>query len=832
LTGDWRLATGDWRPLLSIAVCRILIQKQINMLRNYFKITWRNIWKNKTYSAINILGLSIGLTACIMIMMFVFYEKSFDGMHKKNIYRLDEVQKFEGMVAPQNVALSMFPMGPTLKSEFPEVLNFTRINGPDKTDFIYKDKKVFLTSMYMVDSTFLQLFDFKLLKGDRKTALEKPGSIVLTEESARKFFGSEDAIGKNMVHYGRDTFNCIVTGVLQDVPKNSHLQFDALLSFNTIYNAGYMENWGGNWLVTYLDLRPNTDVKAMEKKFPAYLKRHMRDENWKNYELFLQPLKDVHASSTNITHDYLNFQKFDKTYTYIFLVIAIIVLLIAGINFMNLSTARSAERAREVGIRKSVGAQRFQLGFQFLVESVVLSLIALAIALCLVVFFRPYVSELSERDLRLPLFSNAWILLYILGATVILGILSGLYPAAYLSSFQPVRVLKGSVQTGSNKSLMRNILVVGQFASAIFLIIATVFAVKQMVFMRTQDPGFNRDQVMIIPFNSKTLEKFKALKQELLKNSLITAVSASQQQLGNNLHQSGMKFQGDGPARELTSSRAIVDPDFLSLYRIPILEGRNFSKENPAENGKTYIINETLAQELLKDKPGAPRTTLLGKQFGFSGMDSLGTIIGIAKDFNFNSLHHKIETLFLFNQIEWGFSEMSVRINGQKAKEAIAFVESTWNKIASGNPFEYVFLDDHFARMYKADEQVSKIIGILATLAVIISCLGLFGLASYSAEKRVKEIGIRKVLGASVQDIVSMLSRDFLKLVLIANLIAWPIAWFSINNWLQDFAYRIPVSWWVFLSAGIVAILIAVLTVSFQAIKAAVANPVKSLRTE
>jgi putative ABC transport system permease protein len=407
-----------------------------------------------------------------------------------------------------------------------------------------------------------------------------------------------------------------------------------------------------------------------------------------------------------------------------------------------------------------------------------------------------------------------------------------LYPAAYLSSFQPVRVLKGSIQTGSNKSLLRNVLVVGQFATAIFLIIATVFAVKQMVFMRTKDPGFNRDQVMIVSFNEKTMAKFPTLKQELLKNTLIKAVSASQQQLGNNLHQSGVKFEGDGPARELTSSRAIVDPDFLTLYQIPIVAGKNFSRENWAENGRTYIINETLARELLKDKPRTAINTLVGKRFGFAGMDTLGTIIGVAKDFNFNSLHHKIETLFLMNQVEWGFSEMSVRINGQKAKEAVAYVESTWNKLAEGNPFEYVFLDDHFAQMYRADEQVSKIVGILATLAIVISCLGLFGLASYSAEKRVKEIGIRKVLGASVQNIVSMLSKDFLKLVLVATLIAWPIAWFSVNNWLRDFAYRIPVSWWVFLLAGIAALAIAIVTVSFQAIRAAMDNPVKSLRTE
>jgi putative ABC transport system permease protein len=681
----------------------------------------------------------------------------------------------------------------------------------------------------MADSTFLQLFNFKLVKGNPEAVLQKPNSIVLTEESATRIFGHMDPIGKTVHHYGNDTTLLTVTGIMQNVPKNSHLQFDLVISFNTVYNPEYMTYWGGNWLVTYLELAPNTNITALEKKFPAYLKRHMQEENWKYYELYLQNLKDVHANSTNITHDYLNYQKFDKYYTYIFSVIALIVLVIACINFMNLSTARSAERAREVGIRKAVGAYRFQLGFQFIAESVLLSLLALVLAIGLVKLLLPAVADLSQRDLSLPLFTDSLLLLSILGATIIVGILSGLYPAAYLSSFHPVKVLKGSVQTGSNKGLLRNILVVGQFSSAVFLIIATVFAVKQLRFMLSKDPGFSREQVMIIPFNDITQRKYRALKEALSKNTIILQVTASQQKLGNNLHQTGVRFKGDGPERELTSSQVVVDPDYLRLYRIPLVAGRNFSHEYTSENGKTYIINETLARELLKDNPKASMETLVGKRFGF---DSLGTIIGIAKDFNFNSLHHKIETLFMFNQQEWGYSEMSVRIEGKRAKEAIAYVQSVWKQVHPDQPFEYGFLDDHFTEMYQADSQVSNIIGSLAVLAIIISCLGLFGLASYSAERRTKEIGIRKVLGASVQKIVGMLSKDFLRLVLLSNLIAWPVAWFALNTWLQDFAYRIEISWWVFIAAGLAAILIALFTISFQAIRAAVANPVKSLRNE
>lgn len=802
------------------------------MFKNYFKIAWRNIWKNKVYSAINIIGLAIGLAACIVIMLFVFYEKSFDAVHTKNIYRLNEVQKFEGMVAPQNVALSMFPMGPTLVQEFPEIKNFTRSNAVEKYDFTYKDKTIIMPRVHRVDSTFLDMFAYKMIKGDRQTVLDEPRSIVLSQTSAKKIFGNEDPMGKTILVYSRDTLNLKVTGIHENVPENSHLQFDALMSFNTIFRPQLMENWGGNWLVTYLELAPNTDIAALEKKFPEYLKRHMSNDNWKRYELFLQALPDVHANSSNITHDYQNFRKFDKSYTKVFSIIALIVLLIACINFMNLSTARSAERAREVGIRKSVGAQRFQLVLQFIGESIMLVLIALALAIGLVFAALPYIRNLSQRDLQLPIFSDPGLMLTIIGAAIAVGIISGLYPAGYLSSFQPVKVLKGAIQSGKYKSSFRNFLVVLQFSGAVFLIIATVLALRQLNFMLSKDPGFDRDQVMTIPFANGTDRKYQVLKEQLLKNTVIKGVTACQQGLGNNLHQSGMVFRGNGqPERQVTSSRTIVDYDYLNVYKIPVVAGRNFSS-SPNENGRTMIVNESLAKELLKDQKGAKIESLIGTQFGFGGMDTLPTIIGIAKDFNFNSLHHNIETLYIFNEKNFGYAEMSVKIDGSRAKEAIAFVQSIWNKNVPEFPLQYTFLDDHFADMYLADSQVSEFVGILAGLAIIISCLGLFGLASFAAEKRIREVGIRKVLGASVQSIVTLLSGNFLKLVIIANLIAWPVAWYVLSNWLEDFAYRVDISWWVFAVTGLVSILIALATVSFQAIRAAISNPVKSLRSE
>jgi putative ABC transport system permease protein len=799
------------------------------MIKNYFKTAFRNLWKNKVFSTINIVGLAIGIAACIVIMLFVLYENSFDNFHKKNIYRLNEVQKFEGMVASQKVALSMFPMGPTLKNEFPEIRNFARIWWTDKFQLAYDEKRLYLPQVLFADSTFLDLFEFKLVRGDRKTALQHPKSAVITESTADKLFGKENPIGKTVTHYGGDTSNFIVTGVLKDVPQNSQIQFDALFSFNTIIEPGWMDMWGGNWLNTYLELADNTNVAALEKKFPAYLKKYMaKDDNWKNYELFLLPLKAVHANASDIGLDYINYQKFNKNYTNIFSIIALIVLIIACVNFMNLSTARSAERAKEVGIRKSVGAQRFQLSLQFIGETVLLSLVSLLIALLIVQLVLPYVNKLSSRNLSLPFLSDPLLLFYIVLGTIAVGVLSGVYPALYLSSFQPIKVLKGSIQVGKNKGLLRNALVVAQFTSAVFLIIATVFAARQLTYMQRRDPGFDREQIVTIPLDRITSRKYDVLKQQLSASTLVSAVTAAQDQLGSHLDQSGIEFRGDGPVRQLTSTRLIVDPDYLNLYKIPLLLGKNFSSDSSA-NGKEYIINEALAKELLKDNPKQSYPYLLGKHFGF---DSLGTIVGIARDFNFNSLHYKIETMFMYNQKDWGYSNMSIKIAGGKTKEALGYVQDVWKKNFSDHPLEYQFLDEHFKEVYRADSQVSNIVGILAALAIIISCLGLFGLASYSAEKRVKEVGIRKVLGASVENIVGLLSKHFIRLVLIANLIAWPIAWFALHRWLQDYAYRVNISWWVFAIAGITAMLIALITVSFQAIKAAIANPVKSLRTE
>ncbi|MET0300793.1 MAG: ABC transporter permease [Flavitalea sp.] len=803
------------------------------MFRNYFKTAWRNLWKNSFFSLLNIFGLAVGIAACIMIMLFVFYEKSFDARHTKNIYRLDEVQKFEGMVAPQKVALSMYPMAPTLKQDFPEVKSYVRLNSWNNIELVNEGKKHNVPKLMFADSNFFNFFDFRLTKGDKLQVLDKPNSVVLSEDLAKRIYGTADPIGQTVSFYGNDTILFKVTGLMANVPGNSHLQFDGVFSFSTISNPRNMENWGGNWLTTYLELAPGANIAAMEKKFPAYLKSHMSGDGWKFYELFLQKLSDIHAGSMDITHDYHNFLKFDKRYTYIFSIIGILVLVIACINFMNLATAKSAGRAREVGVRKSIGAGRFQLAIQFIGESILVCLLALVLAIIFVKLCLPFVRNLSERDLQFPLFSNPVMLLIILSGTLITGLVAGIYPSIYLSSFKPAKVLKGSVQSGKAKSFFRNALVVTQFTASVFLIIATVFAVRQLNFMQEKDPGFSRDQVVLLRLNNKTNPRYNAIKEALLTHPGVLAVSGSQQRLGNNLHQTGVTYHGGKGAREMATSQNVVDPDYLRLYKIRIIAGRDFSNDYDSENGKGYIINESLAEELLKDEPkGSKPQVLIGKRFGFGGMDSVGRIIGVAKNFNFNSLHHKIETLCMISQKDWGYSEISVRLDSKNAVKAMDDVKKVWAGLVPDFPIDYKFLDDHFAELYKADKQVSEVVAILASLAIVISCLGLFGLASFSAEKRVKEIGIRKVLGASVNSIVNMLSVDFVKLVIISNLIAWPIAWFALNKWLNDFAYRVEINWLVFVLAGLASLIIAVLTVCFQAIKASLANPVKSLKMD
>ncbi len=798
------------------------------MLKNYLLITFRNLARHKIYAFINIFGLAIGMAACIVIFLFIADELSFDAFHtqKNDIYRLDEVQSFEGM-SPQNVALSMPGMGPNLLNDYPEIKNFTRYWNRGEQLFEIGDLQMMVDNTVLVDSSFLTMFDFPLVQGDKNTALDEPQSILLSEETAGKLFGSTEVVGKQVI---LNDENFQVTGVVADAPENSHLQFDALIAMTSVTaeNPEFDNRWGSNFMVTYLLLEKEPDIAALEAKFPDFLIKYMGEDATDSYTLFLQPLTDVHLGSMNIEHDYQNYRKFDGTYIKVFSILALFVLVIASINFMNLSVARSSTRSKEVGVRKSVGAARRQIIMQFLGESVVLTFMALVLALLMALAFLPYVNTMAERTLSVfTIFENMLPLLALVMVTLTVGILSGFYPAFFISSFQPAKVLKGHLEGLGRKSVLRNALVVTQFAIAIGLIVGTVLAVQQLNYMKNKDIGFDKEQVMLVDMSGEANEKFEVLRTELLKQPHIKGVTASGQRLGNNLHQTGGKVKTDTTLRNLAVSQINVDYDFLDVYGIQLKEGRGFSRDFSTDAGFAFVINESLAKELGLENP-------VGADFGFGWYDNdtLGTIIGVTEDFNFNSLHFNVNTLCLHVHPEWGYSELSIKVDANNTSEAISEVNAVWDKVVGDRPFDYAFLDEHFENLYRADQQMSSVVTAIAGLAIIIACLGLFGLATISTQQRIKEIGIRKILGASVPQLFVTLSKNFAFLVLIAFLVAVPITFFLMQEWLAGFAFRISISPWVFIISGAIALLVALFTVSYQTLRATMVNPVETLRDE
>jgi putative ABC transport system permease protein len=625
----WYQAFNYLRPFAIKRLNQLSIMNNY-LLNNYFKISTRNIFKNKMISFINVFSLAVGLAACVVIYLFVSDERSFDAFHSKNknIYRLDEVQKFTG-TNEQQVALSMPGMGPALKGEFPEVQSFVRFWLRGKQLITKDETKQLIDNVIVVDSTFFDVFDFPLVHGDINTCLDRPQTILLTEETALKFFkNTSDVLNKTVSWDGKD-FQ--ITGILKDVPENSHVQFEALISMVTYTTTqrDFNDQWGSNWMTTYLYLQPNANTKSMEEKFPAFLSRHIDDPQINNYyKLFLQPLNEVHLVSNDIEHDYINYRKFNGSYLIIFYVIAGFILLIAAVNFMNLTTARASHRWKEIGVRKTIGAKKFQLFGQFIFESVLLAGFALVVAVLLDVIFIPILNDLIGRKLTiLPLFQNLWQLLIVLVGTLSLGILTGIYPSFYMTSFNLSRVLKGG-NKGEGKSVLRSTLIIIQFGLAIAMIVSTFVVVQQLSFMKESDVGFDKDQMMLVNMNEEANKKFETIKKELQKQSMIKGVTASGQRLGNNFHQWGFKVKADTGIVGITPSNVNVDYDYLNVYGIEVKEGRGFSKDNTTDNGMAFIINESLAKELrLKETIG----TKAGHSWYHN--DTLGTIIGVVKDF-------------------------------------------------------------------------------------------------------------------------------------------------------------------------------------------------------
>ncbi|SDD21624.1 putative ABC transport system permease protein [Mucilaginibacter pineti] len=794
------------------------------MIKNYFKIALRNLWKHKVFSFINITGLSIGITACFFIFMYVGFELSYDNFHTKadRIYRL--VTDIKTPTETINTGITAWPFAPNIKADFPEVESFVRISGGS---FLVRKGDVKFQEEHSIfaDSTFFKVFDFKLLKGDPRTALTAPATIVFTEKAAKKYFGNKNPMGQTVLVTG-DAIPAVITGIMKDIPENSQIKADMLISMTSLtqrFNKEIDNSWGNFGATSYLLLKPNTNPKALEAKFPAFLERRNGKEerdHKMSYKFFLEPLKSVYLHSTRGGQE-----SGSITNVYIFGIVAVFILLIACFNFVNLTTARSVERAKEVGIRKVVGAEKSQLASQFIGESVVLCLIAFVLTVILSVLLLPMFNQLAGKTVSPGIFSNWYYVVILLGTAVLIGLVAGIYPALVLSSFKPVSVLKGRFSSGTKGNLLRKTLVVSQFTISIFLIIGTIIVYKQMSFMQNRDLGFAKDQMLILDTNGDP--GANAFKEAIasIPGVQSTANSSSVPGGGNPGAYSEIEnTKGDLQIANL--DLYFVDWDYINQFKIKMVAGRPFSREFGTDTAQAMLLNEAAVKMFGYTSP----QQAIGKRFKQWGRE--GKIVGVMKDFHFRSLQEVIKPLSMRIELK-NLGLISAKISSNNLSATIAAIQNKWKMLIPGRPFSYYFLDEFFDRQYRSEQRFGKLFFNFAVLAIFISCLGLLGLASYSTLQRTREIGIRKVMGATVPGIVNLLSKDFLTLVGISFLIASPVAGLFMHYyWLKSFAYRVDMSWWIFALAGLLAVVIALATISFQAIRAAMANPVKSLKSE
>lgn len=794
------------------------------MIKNYLKIAFRNLWRHRVFSFINILGLTVGMTAFFLIFLYVQFELGYDSFHSKadRIFRV--VADIKTPTETLNAGGPAWAVGAHVKGEFPSEIEAAVRLGYNSMLVRRGDVKFQEDNTLYADSAFFRIFDFPLLKGNPATALSEPYSVVLTETTAKKYFGKEDPLGKTVLLSG-DANNATITGVMKDIPENSMVKADMLVSMTSRTrqpNSRLDDAWGNYGNRTYVLLKPGINYKNLEARLPQFLEkmngREMKES--KMYPtLFLEPLRSVYLYSTreSKTGNIKN--------VYIFTIIAVFILLIACFNFVNLTTARSAERAKEVGVRKVVGAARSQLARQFIGESVILCLIAFILSVGLSASLFHLFNQLSGKIIGHHIFEHPSYLLMLLGIAIAIGILAGVYPALVLSSFQPITVLKGRFTTGTKGILLRKGLVVAQFTISIALIIGTIIVYSQMKYMREEDLGFTKDQKLILDTHGDNGRD--ALKQAIagLPGVMSVSMAGSVPGGGNPGAYSQIEnIKGDMQIANL--DLYFVDFEYIPQFKMKVLAGRAFSRDFMTDTTQSMIVNEAAMKMFGYSKP----EQIIGKKFDQWGRK--GNIIGVLKDFHFRGLQDVIKPLSIRIEPD-GCSLISAQLTGGKdLSKTIAAIESKWKSIIPNRPFSYYFLDDFFDKQYRSEDRFGRLFLNFAILAIFISCLGLLGLASYSTMQRTKEIGIRKVLGASVGTIVNLLSKEFLVLVAISFLVAAPLAWYFMDKWLKGFAYQITISWWVFAMAGLLALLIALFTVSFQAIKAAVTNPVKSLRTE
>jgi putative ABC transport system permease protein len=808
------------------------------MLRNYLKIAWRNLIRHKGYTFINVFGLAIGMACCLVIFLFVRDELRFDRFHAKadRMYRIINHRTLNN--AQMMMARTPPAYGPALRNTFPEVQEMVRLfDFGSKQLVTYQDRKFFEPGILLADSTFFDLFSFPLTRGNPAEVLRSPDAMVLSETMARKYFGSQDPIGKMLTIDGTYAFR--ITGIMQDLPRHSHLQASFVGSLGSLRNmvgAERLKSWGWQQLYTYLVLTDGYDPTQLDAKLPAFMARNAPDElaqgmnSRSNYGL--QALTDIHLHSADIEYDIA--QKGDIRYIYAFSIVALFTLLIACFNFMNLSTARSARRAREVGLRKAVGAERTQLIGQFLGESVLQTGLAMVFSLLLALLVLPVLNEWTSKSLEFVSILNGPFLLGLLGAVAVVGLMAGAYPAFFLSSFQPLNVLKGNVKSGQGGAFLRRNLVVVQFAVSIMLIIGAGIVFQQVQYIQQKNLGFSNEQLVSVPLRTNAMRRdVQTIKDELRRNPSIVGATACYGVPGGQFAGDGIRLPGR--SQEFSTNMFLVDEDYIPTMGMTMVAGRNFSKTFGTDVREGFVLNETAVRELGWGSPAAA----IGKAIEWNiwapatPADSIkrGKVIGVVKDFNYKTIHQKIEPMVL-QILPSEYSHVVVRIRPEATTVALGVLEDKWQSLASEWPFEYTFLDEQFADQYRSEQIFSKVFGLFTFLSIFITCLGLFGLSAFMAEQRTKEIGVRKVMGASVVSIIGLLSKDFLKLVLIALLVASPVAWYAMNRWLQGFAYKVDIEWWVFALAGLLAVGIALLTVSFQSVKAALMNPVKSLRSE
>ncbi len=810
------------------------------MFKNFLKVALRNLWKNKAFSAINIAGLSVGLAVCLLIVLYVKDELSYDkyNAHSENIYRIDADISFNGTQFTS--AASQAPLAPTLMKDYPQIVQYVRLRNFGDILVRKDNQNIPNHNAVFADSTFFQVFSIPMIKGNRLTALNEPNSIVIDETTAKKYFNSTDVVGKTL--YVDNSVNCKITGVIKDIPPQSHFHFSFIRPMHDTYHDDQAD-WLSNNYASYVLVRPGVTKVSLQNAVDAtinnYLVKqldqflHMNANDLKksgNHFIYpVMPLTDIHLHSNKSYEFEANG---NITYVYIFSIIAIFILLIACVNFMNLSTARSANRAKEVGIRKVAGSLRSSLVTQFLTESVLTSFLSLVIAIGIATLLLPLFNQLAGKQMNVWTLFSTWLLPVLIALIVVVGCVAGSYPAFYLSSFQPVQVLKGSIAKGFKSSWLRSGLVVFQFFISISLIIGTIVIYNQLTYIRSREIGYNRDQVLVINNTYALDKKIKSFRQDMLKISGVqNAAIAGNLPVETSYSQNGWFKDPTLDAKQvniLTDFNA--DQNYIPTLGMQMTSGRNFSTDFPTDSS-AVIINET-AEKLLGFKN--PLNETLYRPSGYASNGAFASkpfhIIGVVKDFNFNSMHDKVGPLII--ELSENYGRIAMRINTKNIPALISEVEKKWNSMGPGQPFSYTFLDADFNKIYNAEQRTGKLFITFAIFAIFIACLGLFGLVTYAAEQRVKEIGVRKVLGASVGEIVAMISKDFVKLVLIAFVIAFPVAWLMMNKWLQSFAYRINISWWVFALAGLLTIAIALITVSFQAIKAALANPTSSLRSE